>query len=189
MANVNDVASFFVDWANKSEEEHMTNLWLNKLLFFAQGQYLARYGTPLFSDTIEAWDYGPVVPAIYRKYRVCGRNPISAVDDGYAPNKFTRDEQILLADILREYGAYTASALVSMTHQPDTPWSNAYVEGQNNEITAAAMENFFKKPENKLKPFEQVFSVDNLEVIGTRDHEGYLVLPKDEDEGDDWDEL
>lgn len=189
MANVNDVASFFVDWANKSEEEHMTNLWLNKLLFFAQGQHLARYGTPLFEDTIEAWNYGPVVPAIYRKYKVCGRNPIPTVDDEYTPSNFSREEQILLADILREYGAYTASTLVSMTHQPNTPWSNAYVEGENNEITVVAMMDFFKRKENQLKTFEEVFSTENLEVIGTRDQDGYLVLPRDEDDGDDWDEL
>lgn len=189
MANVNDVANFFVDWANRSEEEHMTNLWLNKLLFFAQGQCLARYGKPLFNDAIEAWDYGPVIPAVYRKYKGYGRNPISVVDDEYTPAKFTTDERILLADVLREYGVYNASALVSKTHQPNTPWSDAYIEGANNEITPASMKDYFQKPENGLKCFEQVFSTNNLKAIGRRDADGYLVLPKDEDDGDDWDEL
>lgn len=189
MANIYDVADFFIDWANKSEEEHMTNLWLNKLLFFAQGQYLARYGKPLFQDTIEAWDYGPVVPAVYRKYKVCGRNPIPAVDEGYTPANFTIDEQRLLADVLTEYGGYSATALVSMTHRPDTPWYNAYHEGQNCEITKEAMRNFFASADNKLKPFSSIFSPMCLPVESTRDAEGYLVLPADEDDGDDWDEL
>lgn len=188
MASVYDVANFFVDWANKSEEEHMTNLWLNKLLFFAQGQHLARYGTSLFDDIIEAWNFGPVVPSIYRKYKVCGRNPISGVDDSYTPNRFSRDEQLLLADVLREYGIYSASKLVTMTHQPNTPWSNAYVEGKNNEITTEAMKAFFQLPENRLLSFEDVFSLDEMEVIGTRDKDGYLVLPGDDEDGD-WDEL
>lgn len=189
MANVYDVADFFIDWANKSEEEHMTNLWLNKLLYFAQGQYLARYGKPLFQDAIEAWDYGPVVPAIYRKYKVCGRNPISVVDDGYTPANFTVDEQRLLADVLTKYGGYSATALVSMTHRKNTPWRNAYHEGQNCEISKEAMQTFFSAAENKLDSFSSIFSSMCLPVEATRDADGYLVLPAEDDDGDDWSEL
>lgn len=186
--NVNDVACFFIDWANKCEEEHMTNLWLNKLLFFAQGQYLARFGKPLFDEPVEAWEYGPVVSSIYKKYRVCGRNPISEVDDGYSIDKFSREQQLFLADILRVYGSYTAGALVSMTHRPKTPWHEAYIEGCNVEIEKSAMEAFFKRPENMMKSFEQVLATKQFDVIGWRDNDGYLVLPRDEDE-DEWDDL
>lgn len=188
MANVNDVANFFVDWANKSEEEHMTNLWLNKLMFYAQGQHLARCGKPLFAERIEAWDYGPVVPSIYRKYKPYGRDPISAIDDGYSLSKFTREEQLLLADVIRTYGIYSASALVTMTHKPNTPWENAYAEGQNNEIKVADMERFFKQTSEKIATFEEMFSVESVDVEGYRDDDGYLVLPAD-DEDEYWDEL
>jgi uncharacterized phage-associated protein len=189
MASVNDVASFFIDWANKSEEEHMTNLWLNKLLFFSQGHFLARYGKPLFTDPIEAWKYGPVVPSVYRKYSVCGRNPISAADDTYDPAKFTLEERTLLADVLREYGKYTASALVAMTHKEGTPWSDAYVTRENNEITQPSMKEFFEKPVNQIAAFSDLFSADQMEEVGVRDKSGFLVLPKDEDDGEEWDEL
>lgn len=190
MASVYDVANFFVDWANKNDE-HMTNLWLNKLLFFAQGQCLARSGDCLFKDAnIEAWDLGPVVPSIYRKYKVCGSGRISAIDDDYNPGKFTHEEQILLADIISKYGIYSSSKLVSMTHEDNTPWSRAYVEGRNNEIPPQAMKAFFLLPDNAMPSFEDLVSVDDLDAIGTRrDNEGYLVLPHDEDEDDNWDEL
>ena len=189
MATVNDVANFFIDWANKSEEEHMTNLWLNKLMFFAQGHHLAKYGRPLFNESIEAWYYGPVISCVYQKYKVCGRNPIPTVDDDYSLANFTREEQLFLAEILREYGGYTAGALVSMTHRPDTPWSDAYNAGWNVEITQTAMKKFFSEPTNKLKSFSDVLSAMDIAFIDNRDEEGYLLLPNDGYEDEDWDEL
>ena len=81
MADVFDVAEFFIQVANQSEDDQMTNLKLNKLLYYAQGAYLARTGKPLFENRIEAWDLGPVVPEVYHKYKVCGKNPIASEGD------------------------------------------------------------------------------------------------------------
>ena len=67
MANVFDVADFFVQLANQSEDDQITNLKLNKLLYYAQGAFLARTGHPLFHNTMEAWPLGPVIPDVYHK--------------------------------------------------------------------------------------------------------------------------
>lgn len=48
--------------------DDLTNMKINKLLYFAQGHYLREYGEPLFDDGIEAWDHGPVIPAVYSAY-------------------------------------------------------------------------------------------------------------------------
>ena len=123
MALAKDVANFFIDATNRSADDQITNLKLNKLLYYAQGCYLARTGKPLFQDAIEAWTLGPVVPAIYHKYKVCGRAPIRAVDDDYSDEQFSEQELETLLDVMREFGQYTGSALVSMTHKAGTPWS------------------------------------------------------------------
>jgi uncharacterized phage-associated protein len=39
---------------------------LHKLLYYCQGHHLARFGEPLFADTISAWDMGPVVGTLWR---------------------------------------------------------------------------------------------------------------------------
>ena len=94
MAKVQDVAKFFIGLANEQAEQNqgdlMTNLRLQKLLYFAQGWYLARYGKPLFSDEIEAWTYGPVVPEVYQTYKPNGKDGI----EGTLPDAgaFTEDE-------------------------------------------------------------------------------------------------
>ena len=58
-----DVANYFI--ANYGGGTEMTNLKLNKLVYFAQAVSLKQYGVPLFSDEIQAWSYGPVEPEVY----------------------------------------------------------------------------------------------------------------------------
>lgn len=144
MANIKDVANFFIDIVNQSEDDQITNLKLNKLLYYAQGCFLARTGKPLFIDKIEAWPLGPVVPSVYQKYKVCGKSPIQDVDDDYTDSVFSDEELEALIDVMREFGQYTGSALVSMTHKEGTPWSEADAKGLT-EITPEAIQRFFEE--------------------------------------------
>lgn len=143
MANVFDVANFFIQVANQNEDDQMTNLKLNKLLYFVQGAFLARTGTPLFSSDIEAWDLGPVVPEVYRRYKVCGRMPIQSDSADFNPAAFREDELEVLMDVMREYGQYTGAKLVDLTHMPDTPWSKTREEN-NVTIPQAEITAYFR---------------------------------------------
>ena len=51
--------------ANNGEGELMSNMKLQKMLYYQQGFHLAYFNTPLFEENIEAWMYGPVVPCVY----------------------------------------------------------------------------------------------------------------------------
>lgn len=155
MTNVFDVANFFIQIANQSEDDQMTNLKLNKLLYYAQGTFLSRTGKPLFNSEVEAWDFGPVIPEIYRKYKVCGKNPIP-LDDELEKNSFTEEELDTLLDVMREFGQYTGSALVTMTHKPDTPWSKAIAAGKKVISEKDISEYFLSHPVPRF--------IDNLKV-------------------------
>ena len=122
MATVFDASNFFIDLVSRVEDDPITNLKLNKLLYYAQGCCLSRLGRPLFADQIEAWEYGPVVPSVYHKYKVCGKSPIRITDEDYDRRVFTEEEMSVLIDVMREYGQFTGNTLVSKTHQPGTPW-------------------------------------------------------------------
>lgn len=50
-----DVANFFINLSCNSEEEEMTNLRLNKILFFAQAWSLVRFNKGLFVEDFHAW--------------------------------------------------------------------------------------------------------------------------------------
>lgn len=176
MAKVFDVANFFIDLVQASTDDQITNLKLNKLLYFAQGAHLARTGEKLFDNALEAWQYGPVVPCIYQKYRVCGKSPIVTVDEDYDPAQLTEDETNLLLDVMREYGKYTGEALVAMTHKADTPWSKCYIPGKNVQIGNDLLCEFFKK-----NPVPEYCEIIKAPIISICPHDWY-----DEAEDAEW---
>lgn len=162
MANVFDVANFFVYVANQNEDDQMTNLKLNKLLYFAQGAFLSRTGKPLFSSDIEAWNLGPVVPEIYQKYKFCGKMPIQSDDTTFDQSKFSENELEALLDVMREYGQYTGSVLVTLTHQPGTPWSVAADSGTSIISKTDIAEYFKAHPVPRLNEKLRTPKVTNL---------------------------
>ena len=74
-----DVSDLFLCWAS-IDGDLITNLKLQKLLYYAQAWHLAHFGSPLFSDDIEAWQYGPVIKSIYQKYSKFGNQPIKVTN-------------------------------------------------------------------------------------------------------------
>ncbi|MDE1975584.1 MAG: DUF4065 domain-containing protein [Patescibacteria group bacterium] len=122
-----NVAKYFIYLASQEvvgdnkEREGITNLKLQKILYFAQVYYLAKLGKPLFSDPIEAWDYGPVVKGVYHAYKTKRNNPIIAEVDG---SSLSEEDKSYLKKIWASFGVYSASKLVDMAHA-HAPWREA----------------------------------------------------------------
>ena len=125
MANVEDVAEIIINYMNAEEEPHITNLMLNKLLYFAQGHCLAETGKPLFDDDFEAWDFGSVIPKIYHKYKICGKNSIAS-DNEINKDEILDWEQLpIVEDVLKQYSEFSPTKLVNLTHEENSPWDIA----------------------------------------------------------------
>lgn len=143
MAKVQDVAAFFIDLAQKQNEsgrgDLATNMRVQKLLYFAQGWHLARYGRPLFDAPIEAWQYGPLVPAVYNRYRPFGGQGI-IIADVPDDSAFTPEEYDLLMDVAREYDSLSTAELVRITHENGAPWSKT---AKRQEISTKDMQSYF----------------------------------------------
>lgn len=103
-----------------ADSDPITNLKLQKLLYYAQGCYLAIYDKPLFDDPIEAWQHGPVIPSVYHEYKRYGGQGIEFT--GY-DGKIDQDTESFLIDVYNTWGQYSAWGLRNMTHQED-PWKN-----------------------------------------------------------------
>ena len=183
MTSAREVANFFIDLANCDEYgDGMTNMRLNKLLFFAQGHYFARTGKPLFDDDFKAWEYGPVVSDIYQKYKCYGRKPFSEIDSDYCSEDFAPDELEVLLDVAREYGKLATSELVNITHRNNSPWVTSFTSlGQ--AIPKHQIKDYFSALDN-LKTFDDILSCVNIPVYDNRDAEGFILLPKDELSGE-----
>lgn len=159
MKSASDIANFFIDIAIKVPDiDLMTNLRLNKLLYFAQGEYLAKFNKPLFEEDFQAWRLGPVIKSIYDEYKVCGRQAISYVNDSFNDGAFTAEEVDLLTDVLISYGKYSAQGLVNLTHEKGSPWDISYKNGENSIIPKSKITEYFKH--NHKKPI-----LGDIEVI------------------------
>ena len=181
MCKAIDVANFFVDMANNDPDDCMTNLRVNKLLYFAQAWSLVRRGERLFNSQIQAWQYGPVVPEVYQAFKPCGRERISSVSGEYSPDLFDSDELTILLDVLREYGKYSSPALVGFTHAKGTPWEKVYdCDKRGIEITDESLIEYFSAQE-PLKSYTLSEGSDS-DYIGYRNSDGVLVLPKEYDD-------
>ena len=145
MAKLRDVAAFYIslaqDMADMELGDAMTNLRLQKMLYFSQGWMLARHGRPLFEDAIEAWQYGPVVPVCYNWYKGSGGNPLTA--EMPSRDAFTDEEYELLFDAWNELSKYSTSQLVSMTHEAGTPWDTVWNHSKQREIGQEEIRRYF----------------------------------------------
>ena len=130
-----DIATLIV--SRRSKKRAITNLSLNKLVYFAQVESLkTRNGVPLFNDRIEAWEYGPVEPAVYYAFKQSGHAPVSiSPGQNEAANALPSYARTIVDSVIDKYGDSPAFDLVSITHRESSAWRNTYVEGQNVEIT------------------------------------------------------
>lgn len=139
---VAQIANQLLLYSADSGRELMTNMKLQKMLYYQQGFHLAYFGTPLFEDDIEAWMYGPVVPSVYEEYKAFGHQ-------GIEPNRkldFTFDNDIessLFNEVCKVYCAYSAVGLMNMTHE-ESPWKTTPT-GEGSVISKEKMKSFFKK--------------------------------------------
>ncbi len=120
----------------------ISNLKLQKLLYFAQAKFLVDANKSCFDNQIEAWDYGPVVPDVYRKYRIYGGLNIPYIDSNNRSNNISDEDKGYLDDILKDASKCSASKLVNITHQ-QSPWIDARKTGSK-VITNKAIKDFFK---------------------------------------------
>ena len=118
-----DVAKFILSLSSPEDHE-ITNMKLQKLLYFAQGLHLAKFESPLYADDIQAWKFGPVIPAVYEKYNEYGRNVIPRVK--LKSCEIDQNTQKFIQDVFRVYNQYSGPKLSEMTHR-DGPWKTKSV--------------------------------------------------------------
>lgn len=139
MANAIDVAHYLLALGTDEDSgDSVSNLKLQKLLYYCQGIHLALHGTALFSDPITAWKHGPVCIPVYERFKVHKGNPIPPVEFD-ATATLTDEERAVIEDVSNVYGQFSAWRLREMTHD-EAPWKETPEHGV---IAHEAMRRFF----------------------------------------------
>jgi uncharacterized phage-associated protein len=114
------VADYLI-WFAHEHGSFVSNLKLQKLLYYAQAWHLALFGRPLFADKLQAWIHGPVVPSVYGRFKEFGgRN----IDKPVAAPALPDETVAFLDELVGEYMPLDAFELELMTHR-EAPWINA----------------------------------------------------------------
>jgi len=122
--NIFDVANYIIDKC-----DDISNLKLQKLMFYIYAHYLVKNNQTLFTNSaekqIEAWPYGPVFPYLYFEFRKYGMSDLKETPLG-DKNKITSSSyQTIIDYILEKYGKFKAWELSEKMHSED-PFSDAY---------------------------------------------------------------
>jgi uncharacterized phage-associated protein len=121
------IAKWFLAWAASEEAgDDLSNLKLQKLLYYAQGHHLGNLGVPLFREDLQAWSHGPVVPVVYREYRDAGSNPLALSEtDSFEWTDVDENATDFLIEVWDRYGGLAPWRLRDMTHS-EPPWQETW---------------------------------------------------------------
>nr|DAO52241.1 MAG TPA: hypothetical protein [Caudoviricetes sp.] len=125
-----EVARYILTKCNK-DGQPISNLQLQKMLYYIQYEFLTNYGKPLFDDDFEAWKFGPVIPAVYYEYSHMGAFRIGADYKDYDKilSEISKDEINTLNDIIVDKRDINAWKLVDNTHKSGKAWDIVFKNG------------------------------------------------------------
>lgn len=149
------IANLVLDRAD-AEGLGISNLEINKIIYFLHSTYLANFGEPLIEAKIEAWDYGPVIREIYSEFKSFGAADIRTRATRLDLNSLKRvpvyeiisgPDASFLYPIIDKYMRLGATKLVNMSHEKGGPWDLVYnASGRSNpgmEISDDLIQRYF----------------------------------------------
>lgn len=148
LLSCNTVADFFLLQLDQTSGDTISNLKLQKLCYYAQAWFCAVNKSQLFSDKIEAWAHGPVVPSLYNRFRKCGLGTIPTGSIVTQPLTDLHKTHIdFLEEIWSKYSHFSGTELELLTHS-ESPWIQAYGDRKagshcSEEITIKSMIEFY----------------------------------------------
>lgn len=115
------VIADYLLWLSNESGSFLSNLKLQKLLYYAQGWHMGLGRGRLFNDQMQAWVHGPAIPAIYRKYKKFSFNPIS---QNVRKPEIPGETEAFLGEFAKVFFPLDAYYLELATYR-ESPWINA----------------------------------------------------------------
>ena len=114
-----------------------------KLTYLCHGWMLGLYHRPMAAQPVLAWQYGPVIPAVYHAVKHYGRKSVAPLFR-WQYGRFDALEHDLIKQVSDVYRQFSGIELSMMTHAEGTPWHQIWHrEGRNAEIPNPLIEEHF----------------------------------------------
>lgn len=133
------IANYFLLRA-REDGSKITPMKLIKLVYIAYGWYLVLSGRRLFSEKIEAWRYGPVIPSLYHEFKRFGAKPIEGFavdysgDDAEISYPIAEDSKVqgIANMVWKFYKDKSGAELSRITHEENSAWEEAWERRDEN---------------------------------------------------------
>lgn len=135
-----DVAKYFLFKAN-TEGDLISNLKMQKLLYYAQAWHLVNFDEALFKEAIRPWKLGPVIREVYNEYKKFESSAIIYKSTGLERKLFSDEQSNYLDEFYDIFIKFTAHELVNMSHN-EPPWKYAFERGRS-EISHGSMKDYY----------------------------------------------
>lgn len=131
---------------NLSQEEglNLTNMQVQKLVYFAHGYMLAINNQSLINDEVKAWNFGPVVPPMYNKLKKYGNSAIDIGTD-IEDADLTEQQVKVIKWVWNSFKNHSGSQLSQISHLPDAPWSQVWRDNKFGEISNLLTQEYYKR--------------------------------------------
>lgn len=147
-----DVAKYLIcKFNNETGNLSITQLKLQKLLYFIEAYYMAKYDKDnLYEDNFLAWTYGPVCKRVYDKYKIFMDSQIVEEHCTISATDFDDEVNESIEYVFEHFGRLSTTSLIMLTHLKASPWYETNKDGKsiiNKEKTKKWFKRVFLKNE------------------------------------------
>ena len=145
------VSRYIIKYSNENNLI-ISNLKLQKLLYFIQSHFLVQKNEICFTDEIKTSDLGPIVQNVYDEYKHFGAGNIPFIFVSYEISKddIREDDRKLIDEVIDEFSTFRSSELMEMIKNQD-PWIRTYKQGDKISIDTKLLKEFFTNYKRKKK--------------------------------------
>lgn len=118
----------------KNSKKGLSNLELQKTLYFTELAYIKKFDEHLIADDFEAWQYGPVVRSVYCEYRNYGANSIEKPENESLSSQLTKEQLEIIDSTIIECNSKSYWELVERSHREDGAWFHSFKDNKKEII-------------------------------------------------------
>ena len=136
-----DLSDYIINYCDYKQQK-ISNITLQKILYFVQGYYVSNFGKLLFDERIDKWGYGPTVPLAYYHFATQKLDDDRFVTStSYAILPLKKNEIELIDLVIDHCLSYKPSSLVALSQQTyPVSWVN-----EGDTISTLTMQFYFRE--------------------------------------------
>ena len=150
MERENDIIQdsyYLINLFHRDKGRKVTQLHVQKLMFLFEAFYMNATGeNELYKCGYKAWNFGPVAPKLYKRYKNYGKDDIQlTIDEIEKGDSISKNKKELMNKLYETFKSFSAMDLVSFTHAKGSPWREVWENEPYGDISKESMKTWFSQ--------------------------------------------